>query len=116
MASFLLSFLSLNKVCKIYGPLFIELVFEISTKSILFSIILFKIVSFISVPIFNISSPILISLCRNLPSNDWFDTYISFKPSFANFFAVKKLIFSPILTTTLLFLASITSSEKFFAL
>ena len=72
--------------------------------------------SFNSVPILNKSSPILISLCKNLPYNESVETKISFKPSFASFFAVRKLIFSPNLTTTLFVFASIASSEKFFDL
>ena len=70
-------------------------------------------VSFNSVPILKISSPTEMSLWRYLLYKDSFDTNISFKPSSYNFFAFKKLIFSPSLTTTFPFLASIISSEKF---
>jgi hypothetical protein len=41
---------------------------------------------------------------------------MSLSPSEANFLAVKKLILSPSLITTFPVLASVTSSEKFFAL
>jgi len=78
--------------------------------------ILLIIVSFISVPILKTSSPTVISQCKNLPYKDSLETKISFRPSFESFFAVKKFIFSPNFTTTLLFFASITSSEKFLAL
>ena len=77
------------------------------------------IVSFNSVPILNTpssSSLTLTSLCKNLPYNESLDTKISFKPSFDSFFAFRKLIFSPSLITTFPVFASITSSEKFFAL
>ena len=57
-----------------------------------------------------------LDLYKNLPYNDSFDTNISFNPSLASFFAVKKLIFSPNLITIFLVLASTTSSEKFLAL
>ena len=57
-----------------------------------------KIVSFSSVPILKVlpsSSFILTSLCKNFPYKDSFDIKISFNPSLANFFALRKLTFSP---------------------
>ena len=62
MASFLDWFLSFNKVTNKYGPLFIELVLEISRVLISASITLLIIVSFNSVPILNKSSPIEIRI------------------------------------------------------
>ena len=76
-------------------------------------------VSFISVPILKISFSSfqnLISVCRNFPYKASFETSISFKPSLNNFFALRKLIFSPNLITTFPVFASTTSSEKFFDL
>ena len=76
-------------------------------------------VSLSSVPIEKVpssSSLTLTSLCRNFPNKDSLDTKISFSPSFANFFALKKLILSPNFITTSPVFASITSSEKFLAL
>ena len=67
--------------------------------------------SFNSVPILNKSSPILISLCKNLPYKESVETKISFKPSLANFCAVTKFIFSPSFTIIFPDFASIISSE-----
>ena len=62
MASFLLLFLSLSRVCNIYGPLFIEFVIATSNEERFASIIFVNIVSLSSVPIGKTSSPIVISL------------------------------------------------------
>ena len=113
IASFLLLFLSLNKVCNKYGPLFIEFVEEINMELILFSRIFLIIVSFSSVPILKVSSPQTISLWRNFPYKDWSETKISFKPPSYSFLAFKKFVFSPALITVFPDLASIISSEKF---
>ena len=98
-----------------YGPLLIELVFDISIEYIFDSKILSTTVSFISVPILKISfssGPNFISLCKNFPYNESFDTSMSFRPSLDNFFALRKLIFSPDLITTLPDFASTTSCKK----
>ena len=67
IASFLFSFLSLKTLNNKYGPLLIELVLDISKFFISACIIFSIIVSFSSVPILNMSSPIVISRCKNLP-------------------------------------------------
>ena len=96
-----------------------EFVVEILIKFIFASKIFWIIVSLSSVPILNVpssSSLTFISECKNLPYKESWETNISFNPSLASFLAFRKLILSPELITTLLVFASITSSEKFFAL
>ena len=69
-----------------------EFVTAKSKEWIFASIILLIIVSLSSVPILNISFSslfIFISVYKNLPINDCFDTRISFKPSLNNFFALR---------------------------
>ena len=112
-------FLSFIIVVNKYGPLFIELVIEISIEFIPASKILSIIVSFNSVPILNIPSGSLLiftSLWRNLPNKDSFEIRMSFKPSSNSFFALRKFIFSPSLITVFPVFASIISSETFLAL
>ena len=68
----------------------IGLVLEISIEVFSEEIIFSKISSVNSVPILNISSLILILLCKNFPIKDLFETYISLRPSFDSFWAIKK--------------------------
>ena len=53
---------------------------------------------------------------KYLPKINWLDTNISFKPSECNFFALRKLIFSPFLIIIFFVFTSTISSEKFFDL
>ena len=74
----------------------IGFVLDISTVFIFEEVIFCKISSVISVPILPVSSLILISLCKNFPVKDLFETKISW-PSFDSFLAIKNLVYHLIL-------------------